>query len=107
MADNRLQRAAEIAETIAASIRTVIIGNDDEVKMGVAALFSEGHILIEGVPGVGKTMFARSMAKSIGLSFKRIQCTDLLPATYCPRDHHRRLHLRPEHPGVQLSPPGP
>ena len=77
---NDLERAQEIGARITASIKKVIVGHDDLVKLGVAALFSHGHILIEGVPGVGKTMFARTMAKSIGGTFRRIQCTaDLLP----------------------------
>ena len=81
MADNRLERAREIGTKIADNVQKVIVGNDHMVKLGVAALLSRGHILIEGVPGVGKTMFARSMAKSIGATFKRIQCTaDLLPS---------------------------
>ena len=81
MTDNRLETALEIGTRIVANVQKVIVGKDDVVKLGVAALFSGGHVLIEGVPGVGKTMFARSMAKTIGVSFRRIQCTaDLLPS---------------------------
>ena len=80
MADNRMEEARETGARIVANIGKVIVGKEDAVKLCVAALLSGGHILIEGVPGVGKTMLARSMAKSIGLTFKRIQCTaDLLP----------------------------
>ena len=79
MTENLLQRARDIGARIAANVQKVIVGQDEVVELGVAALFSRGHILIEGVPGVGKTTFARSLAKSIGVSFGRIQCTaDLL-----------------------------
>jgi MoxR-like ATPase len=58
----------------------VIIGKDKAVELGVIALMCQGHALIEDVPGVGKTMLARSIARSAGCSFKRIQFTpDLLP----------------------------
>ena len=78
---SQLEKAQEIGNRLIASVQKVIVGKDDMIRLGVAALFSQGHILIEGVPGVGKTMFARSLAKSIGVSFKRIQCTaDLLPS---------------------------
>ena len=70
------------------------------MKLGVAALFSGGHMLIEGVPGVGKTMFARSMAKSVGGTFRRIQCTaDLLPSditgVYVFDQRSREFNFRP------------
>ena len=81
MSDNRHEQAREIGSRLIANVEKVIVGKHELVTLGVAALFSRGHILIEGVPGVGKTMFARSMAKSIGASFRRIQCTaDLLPS---------------------------
>ena len=81
MAQSDLQKAADIGARIVSSVTGVILGQDEVVKLAVAALFSRGHVLIEGVPGVGKTVLARSIAKSIGLSFRRIQCTaDLLPS---------------------------
>ena len=81
MSDNQLARAQQIGLRIIDNVQKVIVGKDDIVSLGVAALFSKGHVLIEGVPGVGKTMYARSMAKSIGVDFRRIQCTaDLLPS---------------------------
>ena len=81
MSGNHLQRAQDIGGRIVDSVKRVIVGKDELVQLGVAAMLSRGHILVEGVPGVGKTMFARSMAKSLGVSFGRIQCTaDLLPS---------------------------
>lgn len=63
------------------SIEGVIIGKTEEVTLIVAGLLAEGHILLEDIPGVGKTMLARSLAKAIGCTFSRIQFTpDLLPA---------------------------
>ena len=59
----------------------VMIGKRRAIKLLLVALLAEGHVLLEDVPGVGKTLLARSLAKSIGGSFKRIQFTpDLLPA---------------------------
>src|SRR6476469_10397203 len=71
---------AGIANRIIANIEKVIIGKRQALTLAVAAYFSEGHILLEDVPGVAKTMFARALARSVGCSFKRLQCTpDLLP----------------------------
>jgi len=63
------------------NVTRVLIGKRREIELALIALASEGHILIEDVPGVGKTMLAKSLAKSIGCSFSRIQFTpDLLPS---------------------------
>jgi len=63
------------------NVTRVLIGKRREVELALIALASEGHILIEDVPGVGKTMLAKSLAKSIGCTFRRIQFTpDLLPS---------------------------
>ena len=70
-----------IADKISANVEKVIIGKNAEVELAVIALLCRGHSLIEDVPGVGKTMLAKSLAKSLGCSFKRIQFTpDLLPS---------------------------
>jgi MoxR-like ATPase len=62
------------------SVEYVIQGKTDVVRLCVVALFAEGHVLIEDVPGVGKTMLAKALARSLGCSFRRIQFTpDLLP----------------------------
>ena len=63
------------------NIEKVIIGKRDTVELSVVALLCQGHLLIEDVPGVGKTMLARSLARSLGCSFSRIQFTpDMLPS---------------------------
>jgi MoxR-like ATPase len=69
------------AEKIVSNIERVIIGKREAVELAVVSLLSQGHLLIEDVPGVGKTMLARSLARSLGCSFSRIQFTpDMLPS---------------------------
>jgi MoxR-like ATPase len=68
------------AEQVTANVEKVIVGKRQAIEMVLVSLLCEGHLLIEDVPGVGKTMLARAIAASLGLSFKRLQCTpDLLP----------------------------
>lgn len=70
-----------VAERIAQSVGQVIIGKRNEVRLTVLGLISRGHILIEDIPGVGKTMMAKALAQSIGADFSRIQFTpDMLPS---------------------------
>jgi MoxR-like ATPase len=62
------------------NVERVIVGKREAIELVMVALLCEGHVLIEDVPGTGKTMLARAVASSLGLSFKRLQCTpDLLP----------------------------
>jgi MoxR-like ATPase len=71
----------EPAERTVGNIERVIVGKHAEVRLALVALLCEGHILIEDVPGVGKTMLAKALSRSIGCSFRRIQFTpDLLPS---------------------------
>ena len=66
---------------IRASVETVIEGKPDVVRLAVTVLLAEGHLLLEDVPGVGKTMLAKALARSVGCSVRRIQFTpDLLPS---------------------------
>ena len=66
---------------IIANTSKIIISNADKIKLTLAAIFSEGSILIEDYPGSGKTTFAKAITQNLGLNFKRIQFTsDLLPS---------------------------
>jgi len=68
------------AKKIIANVEKVIVGKRKQIILSLVSWFCEGHILLEDVPGVAKTMLARALARSVGCSFKRIQCTpDLLP----------------------------
>jgi MoxR-like ATPase len=68
------------AEKLIANIQKVIVGRDEAINLLLSALLCEGHVLLEDVPGIGKTTLARSLAVSLGCSFQRIQFTpDLLP----------------------------
>jgi len=78
--DEVIVAARKVAERIVGNVERVIVGKASTVEMAVVGLMSRGHLLIEDAPGVGKTMLARSLAKSIQCSFKRIQFTpDMLP----------------------------
>ncbi|MBI2171082.1 MAG: MoxR family ATPase [Chloroflexi bacterium] len=71
----------DVAQRILDNVNKVILGKGDAVRLGVIALICQGHALIEDVPGVGKTMLAKSLARSSGCTFSRIQFTpDLLPS---------------------------
>lgn len=69
-----------VAKKIIANVERAIVGKRQQLLLCITAWFSEGHLLLEDVPGVAKTMLARALARSVGCEFKRIQCTpDLLP----------------------------
>ena len=76
-----METAKSIADRVIGNVERVIVGKRAEVGLAMIALLCRGHALIEDVPGVGKTMLAKSLARSTGCSFKRIQFTpDLLPS---------------------------
>ena len=72
---------SQVARDIVDNVSKVIVGKTEVIEHALAALIAQGHILLEDVPGVGKTMLAKSLSVSIGCDFKRIQFTpDLLPS---------------------------
>lgn len=76
-----MEQVQTFTERVLANVRKVIVGKDEQIRLTILALLCEGHVLIEDVPGVGKTMLARSIARSIGCSFSRVQFTpDMLPS---------------------------
>jgi len=75
-----ISEVGQLAKKIKANVKKVIIGKDEVIDMMIIAMFCEGHVLLEDVPGSGKTMLAKTLAKSIDGNFKRIQLTpDLMP----------------------------
>jgi MoxR-like ATPase len=71
----------EAADKVIHNVGTVIVGKDDVIELCLVALLCEGHVLLEDVPGIGKTTLAKALARSVGCTFKRIQFTpDLLPS---------------------------
>jgi MoxR-like ATPase len=70
-----------VAERLCRNVERVLVGKRATIQLAVVALLCEGHLLLEDVPGIGKTTLARGLAQSIGGSFRRLQCTpDLLPS---------------------------
>ena len=75
-----MENTRKFVEPLIENVERVIVGKRSAIEYILVALLCEGHVLLEDVPGSGKTMLARSMAASLGIGFKRIQCTpDLLP----------------------------
>jgi MoxR-like ATPase len=80
-ADRSLDELVDVARQVSAAVQSVISGKPEAVRMALTVLLAEGHILIEDVPGVGKTMMAKALARSIDCSVRRVQFTpDLLPS---------------------------
>lgn len=80
-AEARLEEFHELTARLKAQLGRVVVGQDDAIDGVLTCLFAESHVLLEGVPGLGKTLLVRSLAESLGLPFARIQFTpDLMPA---------------------------
>jgi MoxR-like ATPase len=75
-----IQEIAETGQRIRTAVATAVVGMDDPLEIALATILAGGHVLFEDVPGLGKTLAARSLASALGLSFRRLQCTpDMLP----------------------------
>lgn len=81
LSPNDASAIASVAARMQASVEHVIVGKSDVVRLALVALLCEGHILLEDVPGIGKTTLAKALARSLGCTFRRIQFTpDLMPS---------------------------
>lgn len=79
--DNAIKEFKATFDALESEVGKVIVGMQDVVRRTLSSVFAGGHVLLEGVPGLGKTLLVKSIAKSLGLSFKRIQFTpDLMPS---------------------------
>ncbi len=99
---SQAQQIADTAARIRENIQLAIVGKDEVIEYTLAALFSAGHILVEDVPGIGKTTLARSLAYSLDCEFRRIQFTpDLMPSDITG------IHYYNQHNGEFEFRPGP
>ena len=74
------ENATQLSQRLVDNVALVVRGKEEVIKLAVVSLLARGHLLLEDVPGVGKTTLARALAASIGVSFRRLQCTsDLMP----------------------------
>jgi MoxR-like ATPase len=109
-ATSECKRSAQLAHSISRNVEAVLQGKHQQVELALAAVVAGGHLLIEDVPGLGKTMLARALAVSIGLTFRRIQFTaDLMPSdivggpVYNPKDGSFMLRPGPVFANIVLA----
>ncbi|MDR1799978.1 MAG: MoxR family ATPase [Bifidobacteriaceae bacterium] len=103
-------KVAELGRQVLDEVRTAVVGMDETLTLALATILAGGHILFEDVPGVGKTLAARSLASSLGVDFARVQCTpDLLPgditgsAVYNPQTRQFEFRPGPVFTGLLLA----
>ena len=103
-------RIAELSRRVLAEVSTVVVGMEPPLRTALATILAGGHVLFEDVPGLGKTLAARSLAGALGLEFRRLQCTpDLLPAditgsyVYDPRQAEFAFRPGPIFTGLLLA----
>ena len=99
-----------LSQQIVDSVGSVLLGKEQQVKLSLACLLARGHLLIEDLPGMGKTTLAHALARVLGLSYQRIQCTsDMLPADvlgfsiFNPRENSFTFHPGPVFTQVLLA----
>lgn len=100
--DNRVSQCAELIDQMKQQISQVLIGQDQVLQQSLVCLFASGHLLLEGVPGIGKTLLVKALAKTFGGKFSRIQFTpDLMPsdvtghAIYDPKSEQFKMRKGP------------
>lgn len=105
-----VDHAARFAQNIVLNVEKVLVGKHQQVELALATAMAGGHLLIEDVPGLGKTMLARALAISLGLEFRRIQFTaDLMPSDivggpiYNPKDGSFQLRPGPAFSNIVLA----
>lgn len=80
MTSQETTQIADVGRRVLESVRSAVVGMDEALTIALAAILAGGHVLFEDVPGLGKTLAARSLASALGLDFRRLQCTpDMLP----------------------------
>ena len=110
MTDTDTELIADAGRRVLQGVRTAVVGMDDTLQIALAAILAGGHVLIEDVPGLGKTLAARSLAAALGLDFRRLQCTpDMLPGdvtgsfVYAPDTGEFRFRPGPIFTGLLLA----
>lgn len=103
-------RIADVGSRVRAGVHTAVVGMDEPLTLALAAILAGGHVLFEDVPGLGKTLVARSLASALGLEFRRLQCTpDMLPGdvtgsyVYAPSTGDFRFRPGPVFTGLLLA----
>src|SRR3982074_3057490 len=102
-----LDEVRSVSEPVLANVARAIVHKEEEVRLCLVTLLCQGHLLIEDVPGVGKTMLAKALARSLDCSFRRIQFTpDLLPSDVTGvQAFNQKLNEFQFRPGPGFPPP--